>query len=401
MCISASIIVFPQADADPAVIISGYTLHPEILLPGDHALLTVTIYNAETSSTYTSQTIIGSQTTTTVKTKGAAIDNIWIETATDSEGERVRGKLNYNNIGYIAPSASFTVSFELVVDTNISAGVYFPVVHVDLESSSYEDVAYPVPVQVVNTSVELIPSDVSSRMSISGSTDVSLTIANRLACDVTGVVVTAAADANVLLDPEEVFVGDLLSGGTETVSFTVKPLAVGSDNLSFTLFFDNGINQHTQTESIAVDIVDVLDVAPVLYSIPSHIQQGGSTRVRLEVYNAKTEAISGVIVTPVTDAQISPSQYFIGSMDPDDVFSASFDLDTTDIPQGNYTLSFKVSFKQDGSYFDTPEVSTLFQVVAATESQNPLGVALPVCGFLTGIIVILLIYIWRLRRTKK
>jgi hypothetical protein len=107
-----------------------------------------------------------------------------------------------------------------------------------------------------------------------------------------------------------------------------------------------------------------LDVAPIITNFPISITKGGSSRISIEVYNAKTEKITGVLVTPICNATVIPSQYFIGSMDPDDVFSASFDVYADTINYGTNIIGFIVSFKQGNDYYETPVVSKTFSVIS-------------------------------------
>jgi hypothetical protein len=51
-------------------------------------------------------------------------------------------------------------------------------------------------------------------------------------------------------------------------------------------------------------------------------------------------------------------------MDPDDVFSASFDIYADTIGYGTQIIGFKVSFKQGNEYYETPMVSKSFSVVS-------------------------------------
>ncbi|RLI60378.1 MAG: hypothetical protein DRO67_09145, partial [Candidatus Asgardarchaeum californiense] len=127
-----------------------------------------------------------------------------------------------------------------------------------------------------------------------------------------------------------------------------------------------------------------------------------STKIRLEVYNAKTESITGVIVTPVTNATVVPSQYFIGSMDPDDVFSASFDIYTDNLEYKNYTIGFKVSFKQDNDYYESPIIGSSFSVIPASANAGDAIIVTSV-GLVIALIIITLIlfFIWKKRRNVK
>jgi len=201
--------------------------------------------------------------------------------------------------------------------------------------------------------------------------------------------------------PSSTFIGSMSSYDSEDVIFSIKPTETGGKNLSFNIDFKNGDNLHTQTLTIPIEIVETLDVAPVFYSIPSSIEKGKSTRIRLEVFNAKTSGITGVIVTPITDAKMSPSQYFIGAMDSDDVFSASFDMYTDGLEIGNYTIGFKVSFKQGEDYYETPTVSSSFEIVAATENSGDNNLGTIVGGIFILVIALALFLIWRKRRIIK
>jgi len=49
-----------------------------------------------------------------------------------------------------------------------------------------------------------------------------------------------------------------------------------------------------------------------------------------------------VSIIPDSKLRIMPSEYFIGDMDADDVFSASFDVDTSDLIAGAYEIPFKL-----------------------------------------------------------
>ncbi|RLI65182.1 MAG: hypothetical protein DRO67_03040, partial [Candidatus Asgardarchaeum californiense] len=327
----------PVTSADPAIMISNYELSPKTLMPGDSAILTLTVTNAESTATRTTVSTSGSTTTTTVKTIGAEINNIWI--VPDGSGDKeIHATSNYQDVGYMAPGASLEVSFKLIADENISEGLYFPTARIDVED--YEDVKFPLLVKVSNASVDLLPTNVPSKISASGSTEITLTAINNRDSTVDDVVVTPGKIDGVEFIPNSAFIGTLGSGESEEVSFSVKPSEVETMNLSFDVSYKNGDNLHNNTLTVSIDVIESLDVAPIIYDIPSSIEKGSSTKIRLEVYNAKTESITGVIVTPVTNATVVPSQYFIGSMDPDDVFSASFDIYTDNLEYKNYTIGF-------------------------------------------------------------
>lgn len=391
--------------ADPAVMIYDYTLSPEIFMPGDTGVLTLTVKNAETAATYVSSSTTNTYTYTSTDTIGATITNIGITSAYNGNKE-VKAKLNYEDVGYIAPGSSFDIEFEILADENITEGLYFPKVNIDLEESNVEDVCYPIKVKVSNESVDLVATDVPSKISVSGSTDITLTAVNNREASVDAVTITPQDADGFQFVQDSVFVGSLDSYSSSEVSFSIIPSKTGTTNLTFEISFKNGDNLHSKTLEIPIEIIETLDVSPVIYNIPTSIAKGESGKLRLEVYNAKNEAISGVIVTPSfidENIGISPSEYFIGSMDPDDVFSASFDVYTGGLEIGTeYTVEFKVSFKQDDNYYETPSVSSSFKVVKPVDkNQVDIPCFSGIILLIVTIVAIVLYYIFKRRRIAR
>jgi len=383
--------------ADPAVIIYDYEISPSVFIPGDNGTLTLTIKNAESANTVARTTTSGSTSTVYTDTVGVILSNIWIDHASDSNNKKVKAILNYEDTGVLAPGTSFDITFKIIAEEGIKEGLYFPVVGIDVET--YTDVSFPIPVKVSNTTIDLISSNIPSEIPMSGSTDVTLSVINNREGSVDGVTVIAEEIDDITFIPESVFIGTLDSDSSEDATFSIVPEKVGTYNLSFKVRYKNGDNFHENTLLAAIEVTENYDVAPVLYSFPSYISKGQTDVARLEVYNAKTESISGVIVTPISDVAISPSKYFIGSMDPDDVFSASFTIYSSNLEIGeNYTVDFKVSFKQDDNYYETDSVGSSFMVVRPTVQQGTDLSVYIVILFAAIIVIYLLIRFLKKRR---
>jgi hypothetical protein len=405
ICLSG---LMPLVKANPSIMITDYTITPEILMPGDTALLTLTIKNTELTATTSTATTDGDSTTTSSRTIGGVLNDIWVVPAYDKT-RQIRATRNYEDIGILAPAASITISFTLLVDKNFTEGVYFPVVHIDVDG--YQDVNFPITVNVRNTSVDLLSKEIPSKLSMSGATEISLTAVNKRDSSVDGVTVTPNPVQGIDFIPENYFIGTLAAGASQDITFSVRPQETGQKTITFTNSFLNGDNTHTNNLTVAVDVIETLDVAPVFKALPGTVVKGSNARISLEVYNAKTEPITGVILIPVTDGTIFPSQYFIGAMDPDDVFSATFDLSTNTLAYGNHTVGFKVSFKQGNDYYLTPVISTSFTVVkgdgsaqatgTGTSSAGP-GSLLTMCILTIVLIVVVLVVAFLVyRRWKK
>jgi len=408
-------IFFPTIIAQPSIMITEYTLVPETLMPGDRAILTLNVRNGETVATQTTTSGSGGETTTTQRTLGATIDAIRILPA-QSSGKQIRATTQYNNIGFLAAGTALTVSFELIADINISEGVYFPIVDIDVGGGT--DVQYPLLMKVSNASVDIIQKSVPAKISSGGTTELIISVINKRSNAVKEVIIHPQEDS-VEFMPQSYFLGSLAQDTSQDVVFSVKPLGTGVKNLSFNMSYKNGDNLHTSTLIVPITVIEALDVAPIITTFPISITKGGSSRISIEVYNAKTERITGVLITPICNATVIPSQYFIGSMDPDDVYSASFDIYTDTLDFGKYLIGFIVSFKQGNDYFETPIVTKAFSVISgpgtsygissgSTSQSESNGMSLtpslltcltPIIIIIVVVVLFLVIYIrWKKRR---
>jgi hypothetical protein len=353
-------VFIPCVQANPAVMIQHYQLSPEILMPGDTAVLTLQITNGEGVATQTTTSVSGGESTTTVRTLGATIDDIWVDPV-QSGGKQIRATSHQEDIGYLAAGASIQVNFKILVDANLSEGMYFPVARIDVNGGT--DVQYPILMKVSNSTVDLLQTSVPSKISQGGTTELIVTAVNKRENTVNDVIITPHG-TDVEFVPSRFFVGSLAAKASMPVVFSIKPLQTGAQNLTFDVSYKNGDTLHMNTLYTPITVIQTLDVAPIITNFPISITKGGSSRISIEVYNAKTERITGVLVTPICNATVIPSQYFIGSMDPDDVFSASFDIYADTVTLGTHNIGFIVSFKQGNDYYETPLVSKPFDVVS-------------------------------------
>ena len=404
----------PTVQANPAIVIAQYALSPEILSPGDTAILTLQVKNGDMAGAQSTTTIGGGDTTMTTHTLATSIEAISI-IPVQIRGRQIRATQSYEDLGYLSSGASMEVNFKLLVDRNMSEGVYFPTVDIDVGTGT--DIQYPLLVKVSNSSVTLLPTSIPSKISRGGTTELTVTAVNTRENTVSEVTITPQGDG-VEFVPQSYFLGSLASEASQNVIFSIRPSDMGARDLTFTLNYKSGDNLHTNTMVAPVTVIDALDVAPIITGFPISITKGGSSRITVEVYNAKTEKITGVLITPLCDTTVIPSQYFIGSMDPDDVFSASFDI-YADSELGTHTISFKVSFKQGNDYYETPLVSKSFNIVSGpgvsylasgssnsqTSSSATAGAPSLVTCVLSLIIIIVVIVVlvlfyirWRKRR---
>ncbi len=387
-------------NADPTVMITDYRLEPETLLPGDSAELTITLTNTETTATKTDNDYINSLIVeSTTDTIAATLNNVWI-TADGDGSYSIRASENYEDVGDLSPGSSITLSFEITAQNNISEGLYNPIVNVDVVD--YQDVQFPIPVRISTFSATLLPKDVPKKISSSGSTSITLTAVNNREATVEDVTITANMNQSISVSPTSTYIGALDSESSQDLSCSLHPSILGKQNVSFTISYRNGENTHTKTITIPIEVIETHDVSPVLYNLPDSIVEQGSDRITLEIYNAKSDTITGVTVIPVTEFYTSPSEYFIGSMDSDDVFSASFDVFSKDLYPGNYSMGFKVSFKQGNNYFESPVIAETIMVSPNNTNTNSIdsGFATIIIGLMVLLVIVIFFILWKTRIIK-
>jgi len=386
--------------ADPTVMITDYSLEPVTLLPGDSAELTITLTNTETTATKTDNDYINSLVVdSTTDTIAATLNNVWI-TADGDGSHSIRASENYEDVGDLSPGSSITLSFEITAQNNISKGLYNPIVNVDVVD--YQDVQFPIPIRVSTFSATLIPKDVPKKISSSGSTSITLTAVNNRETTVEDVTITSDANQSISVSPTSTYIGALDSESSHDLSCSLHPSTLGKQNISFTISYRNGENTHAKTINLPIEVIETHDVSPVLYNLPDSLVQHGSDRITLEIYNAKSDTITGVTVIPVTNFSTSPSEYFIGSMGSDDVFSASFDVFSKDLNPGNYSIGFKVAFKQGNNYFESPVISETIMVTPNNTNTNSIdsGFATMIIGLLVLLVIVVFFILWKTRIIK-
>ena len=385
LTLTLSILSAAIVKADPAVIIDSYDLSPAILMPGDTALLTIHLKNAELPNT---------PTTTT----GAILNSVSITPAIDGQ-RRIYATKSYDDVGLLAPAASLDLPFVLRCNQTMPDGLYFITVNVDV--NTYTDVNYPIAIQVQNTSLSLVAKDAPTTFSQSGTTNITLTVSNPRTAEIQSLDITPQPLPGITWDTDHVFLGTLAAGASRDVHVSLHSASTGPINLTFTASYHTGPNTHTTSLTIPVNVESTLEVAPVVAGIPSTVPQGTKARVSLEVYNAKGVSVSGVLVIPVSGNTVYPSQYFIGTMEPDDVFSASFDIPTTNLSVGSHDVSFIVSYKQGTTYYQTPPVTAGFTVTTARPTGGSGGMLLSGAIIFVLIILVVGVYLVWSRRRKR
>lgn len=342
-----------SAAEGPAVMITGYTVEPEVLMPGDTGTITLTIKNMDTKSSETKTT---TTTTTSYTSSTTATSTISAEIKTIRLSSRSRDiewltegfqRSEYYNVGALGPGESVTISFPIKATAYASDRTYFPEVYIEVENG--ENVRFPVRVKVDSSEVEILEKDIPSEISLSESKQMTMVVANNRPNQVRGVNVFVNSKSEGLeFTPERIFIGNLAAYEKKEVNFSLETSGKADKNeeFSFEVTYKNGVNSHHNELKSSVLVKSSSDVKLILVNAPEYVFKEDVAKIDFDVANGMAKDIKAVSVVPVMEGvRILPSEYFIGDMEVGDVFSASFDVYTSDLRVGDTGIPFKLVFR--------------------------------------------------------
>jgi len=145
--------------SNPTVLVTGYQIDPEVLMPGDIGTIKVTIANTATTATLVETNTYSGLTTTTTVPISANIQSAYL----------------YGGDIEVLSGKSMTITF--AVKAPIKDGLYFPEVWIDVQGG--RNTKYSIPVKVDSASVSLAASDMPLVILKDDTSEVKLTIANK------------------------------------------------------------------------------------------------------------------------------------------------------------------------------------------------------------------------------
>jgi len=271
-----------------------------------------------------------------------------------------------------------------------------------IEVDNGKNVRFPVPVKVDSSEVEIFEKDIPSEISLSESKQIAIVVANNRPNSVNGVNVEVKSKSGGLeFTPDGIYIGNLEAYEQRALNFTLTPLFEGDNDIYFEADYKNGDNEHHSAFTSSVLVKSTADVRLILVNAPEFVFKGDVTRIDFDVANGMAKDIKAVSVMPAIEGlRILPSEYFIGDMEVGDVFSASFDVYTTDLSIGDTTIPFTVVFKDvdtDKQYeMQGYEVHVVVREPQKSELLSPVLI-----GALVVILVSVAVAIWvRVKRKR-
>lgn len=178
-------------------------------------------------------------------------------------------------------------------------------------------------------------------------------------------------------------IGMIGPGDSVPLYFTIK---VDQNISEGTHFLDFGLSGGYDLEEINRKIPIQIDANP-LTMVRSELPE--STSISLDVANPRQNTVNAVTVTPHAKGwEFSPEEYYIGTMEADELFTIEFDLQRDDFknrsPATPTDVTFSCRFKNGETWHQSGNYTITFLPVDAAAPQNPI-VNLALAAFvLTG-----------------
>lgn len=200
-------------------------------------------------------------------------------------------------------------------------------------------------------------------------------------------------------------VQSLLTGTSETeeeepektvrgreLTFEVQEPEVGTQPLDFLVSYRIGNAVVQQEFSVDAHVIETPNVR-LIQAEPILATKGAQAMVMLHVANDLPVEIDAVRVVPIGDIEIYPSEFFIGTMSPNDFLPASFRIDTSQLEDGDQ-ISFKLVYRIGRQIYESPPLNTVVHFEEA-EGMSPVIYIVPPLA-----VALIVLLGWMLRRKR-
>ena len=310
------------------VAVTSLTMDPEVLMPGDTAIVTATVKNSGTTSVSIGRVLI------------MGVNEIY------SSADKA-----YSTVGMLGPGDTMTFTFP--IKSNGATGTFYPTLYIDFLDAGLNSLKYTFPVQVDDTQLSVALIDQPDAFGQSRNEQVTLRIGNPRANTLNGIEIIVTGDG-VSSKQTAYFVGKL-----EPDQYVDAELTVVVDqptDISFDVTYRNGQNLHENSVGIPVELGERKVRAEMILNNIEIKNSGSYYTISGDVNNAGLEDAKSVTVTTAKATASEPyKSYVVGSLEPDGL--AEFEVTFTN-PEGN-TVELVVDYKDDdgNSYQETVEVS--------------------------------------------
>lgn len=338
--------------SEPTVLVTGYKISPDVILPGEIGTIEVTVANtAEQASTTASQST-GAQPASSSQSTTYPV-NAFIESAIIKTTDFTILSGWYQDIGEIGPGQSTTLTF--LVQAPGHEGLFFPEVWIRVRGAG--NVKYPIPVNV-NSRYALMkqPSIRLSRGIPANITpgnffDLNLELKNEGLSPAHDILIDILTPNTSLSSqsPERQFIRELKPGDSKTVSLTFQtdnniPIGIRQIPVRLTYLNADGTRLE-QKEQIGILIQGTgeLGIAKRLLD-PEQIFMGDMFSLVCRIENTGTDKAKSVRATLDIPFE-GTKEAFVGTIGPDNDAPAVFTLKAT--RSGDTPFNLTIRYKDD------------------------------------------------------
>ncbi len=391
---------FAAAD-EPTVVISSYTVTPDVLQPGDIGTITVTLTNTATAASR-SETIVGTgsggdQETTTTNTQiNAFVEDVTLQ----GDGIEVLTG-SFGRVGEIGPGQSMPLTF--LFRAPAGEGVYFPEVWVRVRGATA--VKYPIPVNV-NSQYALIKKpairverNVPESIVPGDRFNLTLTLVNDGEATASDITVNANATTQSITaaTPQTFYFPAIPPGGQEAIDMqflTDSETELGLQPILITVTYlnaDGSLFREASTVGVPIQGKAVLGIASVSTD-PTLISVGDQISLIIRIENSGTGDANSARATIDGLPLPGGKEAFMGTIEPENDAPAVFTLTADEAGTFDYTLT--ITFIDDFGAHTTQE--TLQMTVARSNNTIFLVAVLAIV-----IIAAVIIFWWWRRRQQE
>jgi len=187
----------------------------------------------------------------------------------------------------------------------------------------------------------------------------------------------------------EVYLGDILRGQIRTASFSIiinKDASTIAYQVPITIkYYDESGTLHTDIKYIGLKISGRPDFVVTLEDDDT-MYTGAIGELTFSLANRGTATANFLTLTFDSNLDISPADYYVGNLDPDDYETVTLSIDLTGVPLGKQSLVVDMAYKDPYNQDVTESTSIDFTVRRVPPTKIPLTTQIIVAGVLIAII---------------
>lgn len=270
--------------------------------------------------------------------KNSGLTSVPIDRVTLYDKDIVLLSREYDTTAWIGPGESRTLTFS--IRAQAGDGTYYPILSVNTRESG--SIRYPVRLKVDSTTPVVSIQQKPDTYTAEKKDRIVLAVSNPRDNEIKNLHLIPSGEG-VDLQPTDSFMGSMKSGETKEVSFEITPTI--ETNLTFTLEYSNGENDHDTSRVIPVIFgYDKKQADPYVSNVIVKQEKTGY-HITGDVTNAGMENAVSVVVTMTGEAEpIYPyKNYVVGTLKPDDFSSFELSFNAT----GAEIVPIEIKFKDD------------------------------------------------------